>query len=156
LTGNSIVLLGTTLTWATTVIPGGRDREERPELNLSCVLLFDFFASNSLSITNTMFEHKGVHQCTCTRTSPRPESMMIFVVVSSDLRPYVLDTLVKEGLSCQPITTWWDSEGGWDIESESTMFSASIVARLAVQSCGRKVSGACHGGNPEPGGGHRK
>ncbi|KAI3369673.1 hypothetical protein L3Q82_024516 [Scortum barcoo] len=27
---------------------------------------------------------------------------------------------------------------------------------MAVRSCGRKVSGACRGGNPEPGGGHRK
>ncbi|KAI3366344.1 hypothetical protein L3Q82_000506 [Scortum barcoo] len=35
-----------------------------------------------------------------------------------------------------------------DIESEWTMFSASIVD-AAVQSCGRKVSGACRGGNPQ-------
>ncbi|KAI3359475.1 hypothetical protein L3Q82_013781, partial [Scortum barcoo] len=36
------------------------------------------------------------------------------------------------------------------------MFSASIV-KVAVRSCGRKVSGACHGGNPlNPSGGHRK
>ena len=34
-----------------------------------------------------------------------------------------------------------------DIESEWTMFSTSIVD-AAVQSCGRKVSGACRGGNP--------
>ncbi|KAI3376847.1 hypothetical protein L3Q82_000103 [Scortum barcoo] len=34
-----------------------------------------------------------------------------------------------------------------DIESEWTMFSASIVD-AAVRSCGRKVSGACRGGNP--------
>ncbi|KAI3372053.1 hypothetical protein L3Q82_006916 [Scortum barcoo] len=35
-----------------------------------------------------------------------------------------------------------------DIESEWTMFSASIVDCAAVRSCGRKVSGACRGGNP--------
>ncbi len=35
-----------------------------------------------------------------------------------------------------------------DIESEWTMFSTSIVD-AAVRSCGRKVSGACHGGNPQ-------
>ena len=34
-----------------------------------------------------------------------------------------------------------------DIESEWTMFSTSIVD-AAVRSCGRKVSGACRGGNP--------
>ena len=33
-----------------------------------------------------------------------------------------------------------------DIEFEWTMFSTSIVD-ADVQSCGRKVSGACHGGN---------
>ncbi|KAI3366833.1 hypothetical protein L3Q82_009484 [Scortum barcoo] len=35
-----------------------------------------------------------------------------------------------------------------DIESEWTMFSASIVDAAKVRSCGRKVSGACRGGNP--------
>uniref|UniRef100_A0A672IJF5 Formin homology 2 domain containing 1 n=1 Tax=Salarias fasciatus TaxID=181472 RepID=A0A672IJF5_SALFA len=34
-----------------------------------------------------------------------------------------------------------------DIESEWTMFSTSIV-EAAARSCGRKVSGACRGGNP--------
>ncbi|KAI3351300.1 hypothetical protein L3Q82_005843 [Scortum barcoo] len=47
-----------------------------------------------------MFEHKGVHQCmwhqdTLGRRWER--SMIDFVVVSSDLRPYVLDTRVKRG-----------------------------------------------------------
>ncbi|KAK3552109.1 hypothetical protein QTP86_000648 [Hemibagrus guttatus] len=36
-----------------------------------------------------------------------------------------------------------------DIESEWTMFSSSIVY-AAIQSCGHKVSGADHGGNPSP------
>ncbi|KAI3377398.1 hypothetical protein L3Q82_008588 [Scortum barcoo] len=88
-------------------------------------------------------------------------SMIDFVVVSSDLRPYVLDTRVKRGAELSTlITTWWEvfnshlrksfsqipREAG-DIESEWTMFSASIVD-AAVRSCGRKVSGACRGGNP--------
>ncbi|KAI3352015.1 hypothetical protein L3Q82_020840 [Scortum barcoo] len=62
-------------------------------------------------------------------------SMIDFVVVSSDLRPYVLDTFGFRGRL-------------GDIESEWTMFSASIVVDAAVRSCGRKVSGACRGGNP--------
>ncbi|KAI3366391.1 hypothetical protein L3Q82_000549 [Scortum barcoo] len=129
--------------------------------------------------------------------------MIDFVVVSSDLRPYVLDTRVKRGAELSTdhhlVVSWirwqrrkldrpgrpkrsivrvcWERlaepsvrevfnshlrksfsqiprEAG-DIESEWTMFSASIVD-AAVRSCGRKVSGACRGGNPEPGGGHRK
>ncbi|KAI3352448.1 hypothetical protein L3Q82_005402 [Scortum barcoo] len=128
--------------------------------------------------------------------------MIDFVVVSSDLRPYVLDTRVKRGAELSTdhhlVVSWlrwqrrkldrpgrpkrivrvcWERlaepsvrevfnshlrksfsqiprEAG-DIESEWTMFSASIVD-AAVRSCGRKVSGACRGGNPpEPGGGHR-
>ncbi|KAI3356997.1 hypothetical protein L3Q82_003633 [Scortum barcoo] len=149
-----------------------------------------------------MFEHKGVHQCTWHQDTLGRRSMIDFVVVSSDLRPYVLDTRVKRGAELSTdhhlVVSWirwqrrkldrpgrpkrivrvcWERlaepsvrevfnshlrksfsqiprEAG-DIESEWTMFSASIVD-AAVRSCGRKVSGACRGGNPEPGGGHRK
>ncbi|KAI3373994.1 hypothetical protein L3Q82_022562 [Scortum barcoo] len=44
-----------------------------------------------------MFEHKGVHQCTWHQDTLGWRSMIDFVVVSSDLRPYVLDTRVKRG-----------------------------------------------------------
>ncbi|KAI3363179.1 hypothetical protein L3Q82_011552 [Scortum barcoo] len=151
-----------------------------------------------------MFEHKGVHQCTWHQDTLGRRSMIDFVVVSSDLRPYVLDTRVKRGAELSTdhhlVVSWirwqrrkldrpgrpkrivrvcWERlaepsvrevfnshlrksfsqiprEAG-DIESEWTMFSASIVD-AAVRSCGRKVSGACRGGNPisNPGGGHRK
>ncbi|KAI3354569.1 hypothetical protein L3Q82_019073 [Scortum barcoo] len=52
-----------------------------------------------LSITNTMFEHKGVHQCTWHQDTLGRRSMIDFVVVSSDLRPYVLDTGHSGGIT---------------------------------------------------------
>ncbi|KAI3355938.1 hypothetical protein L3Q82_004485 [Scortum barcoo] len=146
-----------------------------------------------------MFKHKGVHQCTWHLGHPRTlggRRSIDFVVVSSDLRPYVLDTRVKRGAELvnrsppggeldlrwqrrkldrpgrpkRIVRVCWERlaepsvrevfnshlrksfsqiprEAG-DIESEWTMFSASIVECAAVRSCGRKVSGACRGGNP--------
>uniref|UniRef100_A0A8C6LDH0 Reverse transcriptase domain-containing protein n=1 Tax=Nothobranchius furzeri TaxID=105023 RepID=A0A8C6LDH0_NOTFU len=44
-----------------------------------------------------MFEHKDAHRYTWYQGSLGHRSMIDFVVVSSDLRPYVLDTRVKRG-----------------------------------------------------------
>uniref|UniRef100_A0A669C209 Reverse transcriptase domain-containing protein n=1 Tax=Oreochromis niloticus TaxID=8128 RepID=A0A669C209_ORENI len=120
--------------------------------------------------------------------------MIDFVIVSPDLRPYVLDTRVKRGAELSTdhhlVVSWirwrgrtldrpgapkrvvrvcWErlaeapvreifnahlrqsfnniSRETGDIESEWTMFSVSI-AEAAALSCGRKVVGACRGGNP--------
>ncbi|TWW74447.1 R2DM Retrovirus-related Pol polyprotein from type II retrotransposable element [Takifugu flavidus] len=119
--------------------------------------------------------------------------MIDFVVVSSDLRPHVLDTRVKRGAELSTdhhlVVSWlrwwgrmpdrpgrpkhvvrvcWErlaespvrrsfnsrlresfdhvpGEAG-DIESEWTMFRASII-EAADRCCGHKVVGACRGGN---------
>ena len=127
----------------------------------------------------------SVHKCTWHQDTLGCRSMINFIVVSSDLRPYILDTWVKRGAELSSDHSWirwrgrmpvrpgrpkrvmrvcWEhladgssthtstelqphSKGGGDIESEWGVFRTSI-AEAVDQSCGHKVVGACHGGNP--------
>ncbi|KAK3571507.1 hypothetical protein QTP86_012853 [Hemibagrus guttatus] len=81
-TGDSIVLLG----------------DFNAHVGNDSVLLLDFCASHGLSVTNTMFKHKGVHQYTWYQDTLGRRSMIDLVIVSSDLRPHVLETRVKRGV----------------------------------------------------------
>lgn len=72
------------LIWATTVRPNG-------------AMLLDFCVNHSFAITNTMFKHKGVQKYSWHQDTIGHRSMINFVIVSSGLRPYILDPWVKSG-----------------------------------------------------------
>ncbi|TKS65499.1 putative uncharacterized transposon-derived protein [Collichthys lucidus] len=93
-----------------------------------------------------MFKHKGVHMCTWHQDALGRSSMIDFVVVSSDLRPHVLDTRVKRGAELStdhhlvkefqlpPPGELRSCPGGvGDIESKWTLFPSSIVDAVAVR-----------------------
>ncbi|TWW66922.1 hypothetical protein D4764_20G0009540 [Takifugu flavidus] len=113
-----------------------------------------------LPITNALFRHKGIHMCTWHQDALGRRSIIDFVVVSSDLQPYVLDSRVKRGAELSTdhhLVESFDHVPGeaGDIESEWTMFRASIV-EAADQCCGRKVVGAVVAAMPELTGGYQR
>ncbi|KAK3516631.1 hypothetical protein QTP70_022033 [Hemibagrus guttatus] len=85
-----------------------------------------------------MFKHKGAHQYTWHQDTLGRRSMIDLVVVSSDLRPHVLDTRVKRG-----------AELSTDHHLVVSWMSDRLGRPKPIQSCGRKVSGAGRGSNPQ-------
>lgn len=92
--GTQLFYWGTsTPMWATTVITGGAIWwNDLPNLNPIVVFLLDFCASHTLFITNTMFTHKGVHQCIWHQDTLGRKLMIEFNFNSSVFWPYVWDT----------------------------------------------------------------
>lgn len=66
-------------------------RNGLPDLNPGWVLLLDSCASHRLC------EHKGVHEYTWYLSNLGFKSLIDFIVISSVLWPYVLNTWVKRG-----------------------------------------------------------
>lgn len=79
----------------------GNNGETRAEFErISCAI-------NALAITNTVFKHKVAHECTWYQATLGQRLMINFVVMLSQLSPYVLHTRVREEQSHELIATLW-------------------------------------------------
>ncbi len=132
--------IGESATWR-----GVIGRNGPPELNTSGVLLLDFCASYRLSITNTMFDHKDVHQCKWHQDTLGRRLMIDFVVVSSDLRPYVLDIRVRRGAELSTdhhlVVSWirWGGGGGAGQTRQTQTYCEGLLGTSSRVPCQRDL-----------------
>ena len=88
--------------------------------------LASFASSNDLTITNTLFPHKYIHQSSWYPPNPGAQpSLKAYVLVRCQLRPSVLDTRVFREA---------------DIDSDHRLVIASIRLKLAKKVKCRKVN----------------
>lgn len=92
-------------------------RNGLPGRNQSVGQFLDFCAGWSLFTTNTVFQHKVLHQRTWHEDGLSQRSMIDFGIVSSDLRPFLLDTWVRRGAELSTdyhlMVSWIRWQGRW-------------------------------------------
>lgn len=98
-----------------------------PHLNLRGVLLLDFSAHHSLSMTNTMFKHNKAHQCTWHKVTLSRRSMINFIVSISSHVSWTLQK--REGQSC-PVTVDNDLERLAGEEAQKTWQTSTYCEGL--------------------------
>lgn len=109
-----------------------------------CVLLLDFSVGHSLSVTNTMFEHKVVHQYNWHKDTLVWRLMIDFVVVSGDpqcvsMFPCVLDTRVKRRAKLstdhQLVVCWMRLKGRRLETRQAQMFCEGLLGTSGKTLC---------------------
>ena len=101
----SLVLLGEFNAHDNATWKGVIEQHGDPDINKNGRCLLQFCATNGLCIMNTLFQHKRIHKYTWYRDSLGQRSLIDFVSFRRTCFLPCLMFVLKEGLSCQLITT---------------------------------------------------
>ena len=74
---------------------------EQKEANKNGKRLIDFCAGIGLVITNSVFKHKDIHKYTWEEPARKRKSIIDYILVSKDLRRYVMNTRVFRGFEIE-------------------------------------------------------